>query len=259
MFKPCILVPVYDHAGAIGSVVEQLRPFGLHCWLIDDGSNAHCQATLKEIAAREASWLSLLRLEQNSGKGAAMMLGFGAATKAGYSHGLQVDADGQHDTRSIRELLDNARAHPKALVTGIPIYGDDVPKARLYGRYLTHVWLWINTRSLAIRDSMCGFRVYPLEPSLAVMREEPVGLRMEFDTEIAVRLYWRGVSVVNVPTPVAYPADGVSHFRMGRDNLRISAMHTRLFVTMLTRLMARSLGWGLPLLRPRALPSNRKN
>ena len=133
MFKPCILVPVYDHAGAIGSVVEQLRPFGLHCWLIDDGSNAHCQATLKEIAAREASWLSLLRLEQNSGKGAAMMLGFGAATKAGYSHGLQVDADGQHDTRSIRELLDNARAHPKALVTGIPIYGDDVPKARLYG------------------------------------------------------------------------------------------------------------------------------
>ena len=51
MFKPCILVPVYDHAGAIGSVVEQLRPFGLHCWLIDDGSNAHCQATLQEIAA----------------------------------------------------------------------------------------------------------------------------------------------------------------------------------------------------------------
>jgi hypothetical protein len=37
-----------------------------------------------------------------------------------------------------------------------------VPKGRLYGRYATHVWIWINTLSFEIRDSMCGYRVYPL-------------------------------------------------------------------------------------------------
>ena len=33
-----------------------------------------------------------------------------------------------------------------------------------------------------------------------------------------------------------YPLDGVSHFRLWRDNARISAMHTRLFFGMLWRL-----------------------
>jgi hypothetical protein len=58
---------------------------------------------------------------------------------------------------------------------------------------------------------------------------------MDFDTEIAVRLYWRGVPVRNLPTRVTYPANGLSHFRMLRDNLRISAMHTRLLLGMLPR------------------------
>ena len=110
-----------------------------------------------------------------------------------------------------------------------------MPKGRLYGRYLTHVWVWINTLSLAIKDSMCGFRVYPLVRTLAAIVPS-IGKRMDFDPEIAVRLVWAGTQVVNLPTRVTYPADGVSHFDVWRDNLRISAMHTRLFFGMLWRL-----------------------
>ena len=39
-------------------------------------------------------------------------------------------------------------------------------------------------------------------------------------------------TVESVPTRVVYPEQGVSHFRMLRDNLRISATHTRLFLGM---------------------------
>ena len=46
---------------------------------------------------------------------------------------------------------------------------------------------------------------------------------------------WRGVPVRNLPTRVIYPENGLSHFRMWRDNLRISAMHTRLLLGMLPR------------------------
>jgi hypothetical protein len=59
---------------------------------------------------------------------------------------------------------------------------------------------------------------------------------MDFDTEIAVRLVWAGVPVVNQPTRVHYPPGGISHFRVWRDNVLISAMHTRLFFGMLWRL-----------------------
>jgi predicted LPLAT superfamily acyltransferase len=39
-----------------------------------------------------------------------------------------------------------------------------------------------------------------------------------------------------MPTRVDYPATGLSHFQMWQDNLRISAMHTRLFFGMLPRM-----------------------
>ncbi len=59
---------------------------------------------------------------------------------------------------------------------------------------------------------------------------------MEFDADIIVRLFWAGTSVVNLPTPVTYPADGVSHFRMLSDNVRMARLHLRLLGGMLLRL-----------------------
>jgi glycosyltransferase involved in cell wall biosynthesis len=235
-FKPCIVVPFYDHQHAIARTVERLRGCALPCWLVDDGSSAAAQPVLDAIASHEASWLQLLRLSPNQGKGVAVMAGCTAAFAAGYSHAVQVDADGQHDIADVPRLLQLAREQPGALVTGVPIYDESVPRSRLYGRYVTHFWVWIHTLSLSIRDSMCGFRVYPLASSLAVWNAGGVGRRMDFDTAILVRLYWRGVRVVQMPTRVTYPLDGVSHFDLLRDNLRISWMHTRLFFGMLPRL-----------------------
>jgi hypothetical protein len=67
---------------------------------------------------------------------------------------------------------------------------------------------------------------------------------MDFDSEVLVRLYWRGVRMHWLPTQVRYPVDGVSHFRLVRDNWLITRMHTRLFFGMLRRsprLLARKL------------------
>jgi hypothetical protein len=63
-----------------------------------------------------------------------------------------------------------------------------------------------------------------------------LGNRMDFDPEIAVRLYWAGVAMHNIETPVLYPPGGVSHFRLLRDNVRISWMHIRLLIGMVFRL-----------------------
>jgi glycosyltransferase involved in cell wall biosynthesis len=235
-FAPIVVVPVYNHPGAIGAMVEGIRPHGVPCLLVDDGSDAECAAVLDGLAAAHPGEVALLRLPENRGKGGAVMAGMREAARRGHSHVLQIDADGQHDPAEIPGFLAESRQHPLSLVTGCPVYDESIPKGRLYGRYATHVWIWINTLSFEIRDSMCGYRVYPLAPTLALIDSVRLGERMDFDCEVLVRLHWRGTRMRNRPTRVTYPMDGVSHFDVLRDNLRISRMHARLFFGMLSRL-----------------------
>ncbi|NVJ23530.1 MULTISPECIES: glycosyltransferase family 2 protein [Myxococcus] len=234
--KVCVVIPVYNHGEAVGAVVNAVRAHGLPCVLVDDGSEPGCAKVLDTLAEADKTGIELVRLPQNEGKGGAMMAGFRAAKASGFSHALQIDADGQHDTRDIPRFVELAAASPEKIICGTPVYDESVPKGRLYGRYATHIWVWINTLSLAIRDSMCGFRVYPLAPTLALIDSVRIGRRMDFDVEVIVRLYWRGVGILNQPTQVRYPTDGISHFDVLWDNVRISRMHAKLFFGMLLRL-----------------------
>lgn len=244
-FRPCIVIPFYNHAGSIAQVVHELKPLAasleLSAYLVNDGSDASCDAVLQELASNEAAWLRVINYQPNQGKGVAVMTGMEAAFKDGFTHAAQIDADGQHRVADVQTLLQLAQHNSRAMITGYAVYDASVPKSRLYGRYVTHVWVWINTISLQIRDSMCGLRVYPLAPTLAVWQRAQcallmrIGKRMSFDIEILVHLYWRGVRIINVPVPVTYPLDGVSHFKVWRDNLQISAAHTRMFFGMLPR------------------------
>lgn len=237
-FRPAILIPVYNHEHAIGPTLERVLEAECEVLLVDDGSDEACARVLEDLCESHPAKVKLLRLPRNGGKGAAVKAGLRALAKAGFSHGLQVDADGQHDIDDLPRFLESARNSPASLVSGYPQYGADMPRVRYYGRYLTHVWIWINTLSFDIRDAMCGFRVYPLIAMVALLNRENCGDRMDFDPEIMVRWHWSGGSVVNLPTQVHYPLDGVSHFKLLRDNLLISAMHTRLFFGMLIRLPA---------------------
>ncbi|HCT2506157.1 TPA: glycosyltransferase family 2 protein, partial [Aeromonas dhakensis] len=240
--NPCLLIPCYNHAGPLAAVLARLAEFKLPCLLVDDGSEPVAAAALDALAARYP-WVSLLRHSHNQGKGGAVMTGLRRAHELGFSHALQVDADGQHDLTDLPALLAEARQHPAALVSGRPLYDDSVPKGRLYGRYITHVWVWIETLSFAIKDSMCGFRVYPLASTCALLERVALGRRMDFDTEVMVRLHWAGVPMRFVPTRVIYPVDGRSHFRLFRDNLDISWMHTRLVCRLLWDLLLRLCRW----------------
>jgi predicted LPLAT superfamily acyltransferase len=234
--RASIVIPIYNHKDEIGGTLARLMPYGLPIFVVDDGSNEATRAVLAELAERFAPQVSLLRLPRNGGKGAAVMAGLVAARSAGFTHALQIDADGQHDAADVPRFLDAARAAPDAVVLGRPVYDETVPKARLYGRYLTHVWVWIETLSFAIPDSMCGFRLYPLDAACALIETVKLPTRMDFDIEILVRLSWRALRFVTIPTRVTYAAGGLSHFDVVRDNVRISGSHVRLVAGMLARL-----------------------
>jgi len=51
-----------------------------------------------------------------------------------------------------------------------------------------------------------------------------------------VRLHWAGIESLFLSTKVGYPKDGVSHFRMFSDNVRMTWLHIRLVTGMLLRI-----------------------
>jgi len=234
-FTPCAVIPVYNHEHAVGRVVEAVRAAGLPCVLVDDASSAECARELDRLAAL-GSDVSLVRLPRNLGKGGAVTAGLRAARQLGFTHALQIDADGQHALGDVARFLAEAKAHPDEMVCGQPIFDEAMPKGRFYGRYLTHVFVWLNTLSFDIPDSMCGFRVYPLAPVLELLDRATLGSRMDFDVEVLVRLHWRGLRMRWLPTRVSYPLDGVSHFRMVWDNVLMVRLQLKLFLGMLVRL-----------------------
>lgn len=227
VFRPCALVPCYNHAQSTGKVLKRLTDLGLSVVLVDDGSTSEDAELLETIAREFPATVTLIHRRANGGKGAACITGFLEALRLGFTHALQVDADAQHDIGAAPGFLAAAREHPDALVCGYPQYDASAPGARRWGHKVTNFWVAVNTWGRGPADSLCGFRVYPLAETLAVIDHEGVGLRMDFDLDIVVRLAWAGMPVVNLPVRVTYPKGGLSHFKGLKDNLSISATHAR--------------------------------
>ncbi len=233
--KYCVIVPIYNHEKYIASTLDRILPFALPVIVVNDGSREACTKVLDQLQQQHKT-VDVLHLPQNGGKGAAVIAGLKKAKADGYTHAIQIDADGQHDIEKLDQMQAVSKASPYALITAIPVYDETVPKTRLIARYITHFWVWINTLSFKIKDSMCGYRVYPLETTCNLLERVNLGLRMDFDTEIMVRLFWDEVDIKNVPIKVIYHNDGISHFDAVQDNILISKMHARLFFGMLIRL-----------------------
>ena len=233
--NPCLLIPIYDHGETIPRVVASLQPFALPLFIVDDGSHAPTRQTLDEIA-REHAWVTVQHRERNGGRGAALKTGYRLAHERGFSHAIQLDADGQHSAPDVPRILDALRAHPHALALGAPIFDDSIPKARLYGRQLSRAMVWLTTLSFVVEDPLCGFRGIPLAETVGLLAQTRTGDHMEFDPELCVRLVWRGTRVLNVPTRVTYNPQGLSHFDNLRDNLRLTALYTRLLLGTVPRI-----------------------
>jgi hypothetical protein len=233
-----VLIPSYNTGDRVLETVGDARLRWNPVWVVVDGSTDGTGQRLREMAARDTG-LRVFVLPRNQGKGAAVLHGLREAAARGYTHALTMDADGQHPADSIREFMAASERAPQALILGNPVFDASAPRIRVIGRRLSNGWANLETLWAGIGDSLYGFRVYPIQPLLAVMEPRRWMRRFDFDVEAAVRLVWRGLTPINLATPVRYfrPEEGgVSHFNYVRDNLLLSWMHARLFAEFLLRL-----------------------
>lgn len=235
MFKPCLIIPIYNHGNEFKKFIPKLTKYKIPIIIIDDGSKTNTKEILKQIHKQEEN-VFLFTLKENQGKGAAFIKGIKEAYKLNFTHALQIDADGQHNPKDINKFLSKAKENKNALINGTPIYDENAPKSRTQGRKITNFWIAIETLSFDIKDAMCGFRVYPIEKIIKLIKTTNISKRMTFDIEIIVKLHWAGIKIINIPTKIKYPKSGTSNFRMLKDNLQISYLHTKLCILMLLKL-----------------------
>jgi predicted LPLAT superfamily acyltransferase len=228
MFKPIVVIPTYNHHKALPSMIEKIQVHGIDILIVNDGSDEYIGKILSEIAAKAD--VKLLNLEKNGGKGSAVKAGIRYAYSKGYTHCIQIDADGQHDISDLPHILDLASKEPQRLILGKPVFDlKNAPKSRMLGRKITNFWIAVETMSLDIKDGLCGYRCYPVAPTMEVINKVKTGDRMDFDPEILVRLRWQGVQVRSFNTKVNYGDHESSNFDVLADNIRISWLFMKLF------------------------------
>ena len=212
--KPCIIIPCYNHAATLAAVALEAK---VHCPVIvvDDGSTP----PLPEVPG-----CTMLRLEKNSGKGAALRAGFQHAFELGYTLAITMDSDGQHFAEDLPKFLDAARTHPGAMLVGVRDFiAAGCPTHRRRSNAVSTFWFRTET-GIRLGDTQCGFRCYPL--ALTQKLKARSG-RYAFELEFMVRASWMGTPLVAVPVKCTYAADQIrsSHFRPVVDLAHITLMN----------------------------------
>jgi glycosyltransferase involved in cell wall biosynthesis len=235
-----VLIPSYNTGAKLFETVADALRHWRHVWVVIDGSTDGSDEKLGTLN-RPENELRVIKRHRNGGKGAAVFDGLHAAAKYGFTHVLIMDADGQHPAAMIPAFIQLSRCNPQAMILGQPVFDHTAPRIRIIGRLASNALARLETGQ-PIGDALFGFRVYPLAALLNVMQSTRRMRGFDFDTAAVVRLAWRGVPIINRPAPVQYFSakdGGVSHFRYGRDNLRLAAMHVRLMREVLVRLLKR--------------------
>lgn len=219
--KALAVVPVFNHGATLRAVVEGLLAVGLPVLVVDDGSTEDVLSRVEDLPIRR------LRLEPNRGKGAALLAGARRAAEEGFEALLAIDADGQHHPADAPGLLAVAQANWPALVLGTrDLEGPNVPGSSRFGRAFSNFWIRLECgRRLA--DTQSGFRVYPVSH---LVSDRFLTRRYTFEVEVLVKVAWQGLPILEHPIAVTYPPGRarISHFRVFRDNLRLTGLHTYL-------------------------------
>ena len=233
-----VIIPSYNTGTKLIETVKDALSCWQPVWIVMDGSTDGSAVELAKMVAPE-NRLRILFLEKNSGKGAAVLHAMLAASREGFTHALVLDADGQHPAADISRFMQASQKNPDAMILGVPQFAADAPASRRHGRRVGNWWANLETFWGGIEDSLFGFRVYPIRESVRILKSIRGARRFDFDTELAVRLFWAGVPPINLSAPVRYfkSADGgTSHFHYLRDNLLLVQRHTLLVLEMLPQM-----------------------
>jgi glycosyltransferase involved in cell wall biosynthesis len=220
------VIPAYNNEGTISDVVSQVRRHIADIIAVNDSSTDRTGAILKNIPL-----IRLIELPRNQGKGAALQAAFARALEMGFTHAITIDADGQYSASDIPAFHEKIHQAPDTLWIGNRILtsGTTRPVGSRGSRKFSAFWYHFFT-GLHITDTQCGFRAYPLKPTVAL---ECKTQRVEFEAEVITKAAWDGIPVRQLPVHLHFQSGekAGSHFRLIGDFLRISRLNLKFALT----------------------------
>jgi glycosyltransferase involved in cell wall biosynthesis len=194
--KLAIIIPAYNEASVIGSVLQRLprrlpRIRKIDRIVIDDGSKDNTGAIARQYGA------IVLRHATNLGLGGALGTGLTYARQRGYDLVATMDADGQHDPADLPRLIDPVVRGTADFVVGSRLLQTNgMPWYRrignwglnLFTRLLSGVWT---------TDSQSGFRVFSRK-AISSIEVDLLGMEVSssfFDAVATNRLHYAEIPV----------------------------------------------------------------
>lgn len=218
----CVIIPTFNNVGTIRDVIKDTLNECYDVIVVNDGSTDQTSEILHSIDG-----ITIVEYDNNRGKGYALKCGFKRALEMGFAYAITIDSDGQHYPSDIMHFLKANQEYPGALIIGSrQLDGVERSKGSSFANKFSNFWFYIQT-GRKLSDTQTGYRLYPLKKLYGM---NLLTSRYEAELELLVFASWHGVKLIPIDINVYYPPreQRVSHFRPGKDFVRISILNTLL-------------------------------
>lgn len=218
--RVCAIIPCYNIAGLCGQVVRQASEFADHVIAIDDGSTDDTAGQLAIAAQNNRQDITMISLEQNKGKGAALLAGFRRGLSMDHMQiFVTLDGDGQHRPGDIPKLAAACQDGAEFTI-GCRLGPSKVPLRSRIGNSVTSTIMRTFLPACPV-DTQSGFRAFDrgfLE--YAIDQLSPGRYETEVQMLMLALQDCRRVDSVAIPR-LYFDGNSSSHFRPLADSISI--------------------------------------
>ncbi len=206
-----VLIPAHNEAPTIGAVLDGIRTHlpDADILVIDDCSGDGTGAIVRQHGALT------VRHTFNLGYGAALQTGYHYAMRHGYERIVQMDGDGQHDPKSLPDLMAPLE-NGYDVVVGTRYRRGNAPAQSFSRRVGTKLFAWIVTKwtGIEITDPTSGYQAMTRRALREVAHESfPEDYP---DADVLIGLHRNGIRLTETPVDMHERIAGVSMHRGSR-------------------------------------------
>jgi len=194
-----IVIPAFNEARRLGTVLDSLAPCGHRIVVVDDGSADRTA----DVARRHGCYV--LRHTSNRGQGAALQTGITFALREGADVVVTFDADGQHHPSDLPALLAPILSRRADVTLGNRFLStqSNVPPLR---RVVLQGARWFTRAASGVRVGDChnGYRAFSRRAAETVALKQD---RMAHASELYDQIRAARLTFEEVPVTIRYTAD----------------------------------------------------
>ena len=200
-----VVIPTYNEAESIGTILDGLKDLDVDVLVIDDGSP---DGTADIVRKHN---VEVVERQGKQGLGSAYRTGFSIAIERGYTYVIEMDADGSHQIRDLTTMMEWIGS-ADLLIGSRWVSDGSIENWSKFREYLSKsANRYANLLlSLGVKDTTSGFRIYT---SALLKKMEISTIRSEgycFQIEMTRRAIARGGSIAEVPITFIERAHGKS-------------------------------------------------